>query len=68
MSYSSLDRDTKVTEDIREYPLARQITTESIFSHRVQYVIRYGGKGKGKAIPVQALTEPEGSSFKTVGT
>lgn len=50
MPDSSLDRDTKVTEDIREYPSARQIITRYIFAHRVQYVIHY--RGKGKAIPV----------------
>jgi len=74
MPDTSLDRDTEVTEDVREYPSARQITIGSIFAHRVQYVIHYRGKGKGKAVPVQTWTEPEGSSrlrlrdFKIVGT
>jgi len=46
MPDSSLDRETKVTEDIREYPSARQITTRSMFSHRVKYVVHYRGKVK----------------------
>ena len=72
MRDSSRHRDTKVTEDVCEYPSARQIITRSIFAHRVQYVIHY--RGKGKAIPVQAWTEPEGNSrfrlrdFKAVDT
>jgi len=68
----SFDRDTKVTEDIRECPSARQNITLSIFAHRVEYVTHY--RGESKAIPVQAWTDPEGSSrlrlrdFKTVVT
>jgi hypothetical protein len=41
---------------------------------KINTAIKREGKGKGKAIPLQALTGPEGSSrlrlpdFKTVGT